>query len=248
MSLESIIQSISSSSPYVTLIKDALLIAISGVSLYYLFKFRRELSFPEQISNVPELLDREYRHLEFSSPIKAGPESVKTLRRARNIIRELKKGKKHPEIGPEEREDLFDQYAYRASIALNNIGFQAMVGSIPLRVVLPNLAGIIVEDWNFSLPKVKEIRKKRGLPLKKRQEGEEEIDFARRHAKWLANAAALFLYNNCEEVAVKALVGVLGDKSNVQNRERALRKRELEIANIPKEVAKRIEEFLYNNN
>ncbi|MCK4953257.1 hypothetical protein KAS14_05695 [Candidatus Bathyarchaeota archaeon] len=216
---------------------------IAIFAIYRAFRFRQELSFPEQIANIPEFLRREYAYRKFDE------NKFKTLEQARNEIRNITKIKRMnvKEIQKEilENEDSwYNKFAYQASIGLQHIGLMILVGAIPIKLVLPDIGKLIIEDWSYCSELIEKKLREDVLTLKTDKKYSKKIHFSRRHAEWLAYAAALYLYNYWEgEKTNELLLRLFGKNVElIRKRERELR--ESEPALISDTTSKKIEEFL----
>ncbi|MGD0978422.1 MAG: hypothetical protein ABR962_04700 [Candidatus Bathyarchaeia archaeon] len=99
---------------------------------------------PEQIANAPDFLYKEYVDRELGRPIKIDGEEYKTLRDARNAIRNRIRREK--ETFPPIEEEAWNEFTYQLSIALQRVGMLVLAGAIPIKLVLPFVSDLILED------------------------------------------------------------------------------------------------------
>ena len=222
---------------------SSLLVSISSVviSSYLLAKHRKELSLSEQIANAPEFLYKEYINRELEKPIIMNGEHYKKLREARNAFTDRLKKQDGLKRGMTEGEAWTD-FTYQLSIALQNLGLMILAGAIPIKLVLPNVAGLIVEDWN-RCSEVVEARRNKPICLRSRKKLSAPIYFQRRHAEWLASAAKIYLHNYFEGAGLDSLLVSSEDFEKLEKRERELREAEPNL--VFGKTSKEIENFLY---
>jgi len=226
----------------VALAISSLLVSISSVviSSYLVMKHRRELSLSEQISNAPDFIYKEYINRDLERPITIDGRKCTTLREARNAFTDRLKNSGQKEQLADN--DAWKDFAYQLSIALENLGLLVLAGAVPIKLVFPNVAGLIVEDWN-RCHEVVGTRRTKPITLKTSKQLTEPISFQRRHAEWLAIAAKIYLRNHWEGEGVEELLKHSENFKNLEKRERELREAEkkLVLAKTSKEIA----DFLY---
>jgi hypothetical protein len=207
-----------------------------------IIKHRHELSLSEQISNAPDFLYKEYINRELAKPIVIEGKEFRTLREARNAITKRIEGNK--DLGERfltKDEEVWKEFTYQVSIALQNVGMLILAGAIPINLVLPNVAGLIAEDWTCCSGIVEERRLE--APKLKAGNLSKPIYFQRRHAEWLATAAAIYLHNYWEGKGVNKWLRNFEDIKKLERREKELRIAEPNLVN--KRASKEIEKFLY---
>ncbi len=228
-------------------------IASFALSIYataLVFRYRREFSLPEQVSNVPELLNREYGYREFTESIEFKGPMPKTMMDARKIIRRKEEANSIEQTSFCKEGTLENEFAYQISIALQNVGMMVLSGAIPIKLVLPNIGKMIVEDWIRCYQLVERIRKKE-IEMKNIGSSDLSISFGRRHAEWLAFSAAIYLGNywkgkDLDDMLKKFMNLYKIDLEGVKKREKQLRESELEII-TSRNTSNEIKKFLYNN-
>lgn len=211
-----------------------------------LYKFRQRFSLPEQIANVPDFLYKEYKNSKFTSviPGEAGEDMV-SLRKARNILRNVKKDNLKDRTYKSKFEQLKYNFSYEVSLALQNIGLLVLFGALPVELVLPDIAGVIIEDWNQCSESVDKEFRKEVMILKstKKKKPTKPIHFSRRHGEWLVHAAAVYLHANWKGARVEKHLKMIGNWDRIKEREKELREAEPEIS---KKTQKKIHNFLYD--
>jgi hypothetical protein len=212
----------------------AVLVVTVFVGIILAYHFRKELSFPEQVANVPELLNREYVYREIRIDDKNF--SLEDIRRrmrtkpAEAIEKEILDTESLPES---------NRFAYEASVGLQRIGIMILLGAIPIKLVVPTIGKLIVEDWRYCSKLIEKLRQD-DLTLK----ANKNIQYSRRHAEWLAYASALYIYNNWQGNLTTKIKQLFGDRLSMEKRERELRNAEGKLI-LSKKAKKEIEEMLY---
>ena len=232
----------------------ALMLSIYATVL--VLRFRHQLSFSEQIANIPNFLNKRYLDREIKGTKEDEP---KTLKEARDHLRKEDEGVEafkiiQEKIGEKEekRRTWHNKYAYEASLALQNIGLMLIVGAIPIKLVLSEFACIIIEDWRFCQRFIEEdLRSETPLKWKSSKTHKliKPMFYSRRHAEWLAYASALYLHEYWEFIegegnrlfALKNALSLFGSVHEIRQREHELRRAE-ELA--PKNVMSEIDKFL----
>lgn len=224
---------------------SSLIVSISSlvVSSYLILKHRRELSFSEHIANAPEFLYKEYINRELAKPITIDGQEYNTLREARNAITK-RIGKKERQGLTSIKDEAWNEFTYQLSIALQNVGLMILAGAVPIKLVLPNVAGLIVEDWNLC-SKIVEARRTVAPMLKTSKKLSAPIYFQRRHAEWLATAAAIYLYNYWEGEGLNEWLHQFQAFEKLEKREQELRGAEPYL--VLDKTSKEIDDFLYGS-
>lgn len=235
-----------------------LMFIIAYITLLATIKFRSELSFPEQISNIPDILNEEYLKRQFSPPAKTNERELYNLKDARLLIQDELKLKGDETL--EQARDRFltstlqdfrdhdyywqNKFAYEVSLGLEQVGIMILTGAIPLNLVLVLCAYQIIEDWGYCSILVKEKIRGNDAPIPKSQDYKESVVFHRRHGEWLAYAAAIYMYKNYSGERLNYLISLIGEIEKIKKHEKKLRK--FDSAIIPHSVNKNIEDILYN--
>lgn len=221
------------------------------------FLFRRELGLAEKTRNLPDFLGRDYLDRPLSSPLKIGDEEVSNLKDARVFVREELR-RKEGETDEAARERFLNstsakgswhnQYAHELSLELQRLGAMVLAGAIPVNLVLAFHGYSIIEDWGYCSKLVKDhIQRTTKSPTREVDiDGEKvTIPFHRRHAEWLACAAAIYMSRYFKGGNLDELLRDFGDNmENIRKCERALRKSETELKVIPRGTQKEIERLL----
>ena len=179
---------------------------VSFLALWCSWRWRQQVARPEQIANVPKALRDDY--LSESFPGDQEDERVE-IRDYRLVARErvdaddactnaecgAREGKcgycafverstasDHKPCTPIE-----NRFCYALSLALEDVGHMALVGALPLDVVVSRAAPLIVEDWGYCRHLVQKIRGAWGA------KGSPIGSWERRHGEWLACVAAMYL-------------------------------------------------------
>lgn len=202
--------------------------------------YRQRLSLREQIANVPEFIFKEYKNRELPSPLKANGKEFKTLFDVRDILRGTLKVNSNSDLA-EYKKIIYNEI----SRALQNIGLVTLVGAIPIRLVLPDIAAVIAEDWNYCRDFVeKELREDKIILKKKKELTDKQIHFSRRHGEWLACAAVIYLHRRRWRGAkVDIIFKPFGKIEDIEKREQELRENEPDLS---KKTSKEIRKFLYD--
>lgn len=222
---------------------SSLLVSISSVAVssYLVMKHRRELSLSEQISNAPDFIYKEYINRSLERPIMICGRNCATLREARNAFTDRLSKDEQKECFTETGE--WSDFVYQLSIALENLGLLILAGAVPIKLVFPNVAGLIVEDWNRCF-EVGGARRTRTIILKASSKLSKPISFQRRHAEWLATAAKIYMHNHWEGAGVDELLKQTEDVKGLEKRERELREAEPNL--VLTKTGKEIDAFIYS--
>ncbi len=241
---------VSNSNAIITLIISIFSLVFSIYATYLVLRFRKELSFSEQIANIPAFLREQYVDRKIDST--PDGKKIKNLQDARNELSdEVANGETlqgiESKILDDKKRDWYNIYAYQASIGLQNIGLMILVGAIPLKLVLPEFSYIIVKDWYFCNKLVDKLRGEKPLTMKvKGLRSNKPIYYSRRHAEWLAYSAAIYLYeywnfNKNDTAYLSKYLSILGEPSEMRNREQDLREKEPMLSRA---ASKEIQKFL----
>ena len=219
----------------------------SLITLYLVYKFRQEFSFPEQIANVPDFLCNDYKHRKFSFQRKE-----ESIGEVRNRLKQLRKElKKNPDGMLNHRDaELEIEFSFEVSRALQNVGLLTLFGAIPIELVLPDNAIVIVEDWTLCKKVVNDIlrtgeqNEQEAKLVSKKKVTDLPIHFSRRHAEWLFCASAVYLSNCWEGKRVESVLKPIGEIQEIKKREQELRESE---PHISKRTSAEIKKFLYQS-
>jgi hypothetical protein len=226
-------------------------LALSIYATALVLRYRREFSLPEQVSNVPELLNKEYGYREFSESIEFKDPMPKTMMDARTIIRRKEEANMLEQTSFCKEGTLENEFAYQISIALQNVGMMVLSGAIPIKLVLPNIGKMIVEDWIRCYPLVEKIRKKE-IEMKNKNSSDFSISFSRRHAEWLAFSSAIYLSRywkgkDLDDLLKKFMSLYKIDLEKMKKTEKQLRESESRII-TSRNTSNEIKKFLYDCN
>ena len=183
----------------------AVLVALYAVRAS--FRFRRELSVSEQIANVPEWLRNQYWERKIEPPIDYKDEDktrheLRTLRDVRRVLSsELSAASDEAAAklleqflsSTRDKNDWQNRVAWELSNALEDVGVMVLAGAIPLRLVLAADGPQILRDWGYCRVLVEEKLWKEAPIEPKAWTSRSRVYFGRRHAKWLACAAAIYM-------------------------------------------------------
>lgn len=231
----------------------SLVLSVYATSL--VLRFRHELSLSEQVANVPEFLNKRYSDRKFQVPknARACARGLLILKDARKYIKDLEKEKKLVEADWLKEGTVENAFAYQVSLALQNVGIMILSGALPIKIVLPSVAAIVVEDWNRCYKLVNEELRSPELTLITPKETTAPIHFARRHAEWLAYAAAIYLQRKSRGERRDQALFAFGEaeridfdesEERIRKREYALRKSEPAL--VSDKTSKEINDFLYD--
>ena len=154
---------------------------VSIAALYLVIRFRKELSLSEQVSNTTRHIYDEYSKRKLDPPIKFRNKRYKNLEEIRHLIRRSKREDKFDEISSDSG---WHKFSWEISLAMQHVGL----------LILPDIACMIVTDWNYCSKLIEENRKGNPILIDSKKSGN-PIYFTRRHAEWLAFAAAVYLHN-----------------------------------------------------
>ena len=170
-------------------------VIIAFYSIILAFRFRSELGFSEQISNLPNFIGKNYWNREIVPPIMVKDVELQNLKDARALVA---KEIKSTENGY--AEDALNSFlaatvqlgtwqnkvAYQISLGLEQVGLNVLSGAIPMNIVFSVSGYQIVEDWLYCSRLVTDvIRGPHDLEAKVRED-REIIRFHRLHGEWLA--------------------------------------------------------------
>ena len=142
---------------------------------------------PQQMTYLREFLSKEYPNAELDGSRRGHPD-ITDLRQAREELDKYKKS--NPSDFPQavlNQHHIVNLVAYELSLALQHTGLMCLIGALPLKHVLVNAAGVIVEDWG---------RSKHLVEASRTQYAEREHLHRSPHrlcAEWIARLSALHL-------------------------------------------------------
>lgn len=215
-------------------------------------RLRSDSAMPTQLSAIPDFIASQYLDRRLPAPLKLGNTNLETLREAREHARRHVSPK--PGKASNAARDKFllatlsdeawqNDFAYELSLGLEQVGAWIMAGAIPLRVVLALHSSQILEDWGYCSRLVNQRIRQDGLSPNNPAKDDDSVYFERRHAEWLACAAAVYVRRNWHGASLEQVAPELSDLKAVKRRERTLRK--LEKAIIPNSVNRSIRVTLY---
>ena len=214
-------------------IAGALSALIALFAVFQALRFRSESSVPEKIANLPEYLSKQYVDRVFEIRHKNGRRRTITLRDARLLAKR--------DISPRRGESIAaarhrfvaatlevgswqNRFAYEVSIGLEWVGAMVLSGAIPLVLVLSLDSLLIIEDWVYCKQLVANVIRGQQPPLPKDRGYRPFVGFHRRHAEWLACAAAIYISDNWTSTQLDGLLPLLGDSALIRSTEQAIRK------------------------
>jgi hypothetical protein len=191
-------------------------VLVALVMLYAAIKFH-------QIANLPDFFRREYTDKHFNDPrTTADGTKLKTLRDARYFVQEKLESVETREearsqfIKNTKKRGLWEnKFANELSIALEQVGAMVLAGAIPLRLVLALNGYQIIEDWGYCRRLVedeicgtKNCKPSRS-PILKKSDEKNPIFYHRRHGKWLAYAAIIYMSQNYKSGCLNDLISAI---------------------------------------
>jgi hypothetical protein len=194
-------------------------VIIAFYSIILAFRFRSELGFSEQISNLPNFIGKNYWNREIVPPIMVKDVELQNLKDARALVA---KEIKSTENGY--AEDALNSFlaatvqlgtwqnkvAYQISLGLEQVGLNVLSGAHDLEA------------------KVREDR--------------ELIRFHRLHGEWLAYATGIYMHNLWTGDSLKKLIDSLGGIEEIKHREKTIRQFIIRTKLIPKSTQRQIQE------
>lgn len=221
---------------------EILSLALSFAAFILVFKFRNELALPEQISNLPEFLIKEYIDREFKTPIKIGSTEYLSLREVRGYLQRqlindesgeyLKKFKENTMIDGTWENSIASEF----SVALQNVGLMVLAGVIPPALLLTNMAYRIIDDWRYCSSFV--TKRRQNTPISKTH----GIRYHRRHAEWLCYAAIIYMSKSWEGEELNKILNEFDSINKIKEEERKLRSEDKLL--VPRGVLRQIEKIL----
>ncbi|HEX3048465.1 MAG TPA: hypothetical protein VHY08_27195 [Bacillota bacterium] len=221
---------------------------IAYLSLMAALRFRKEISFPEQVANIPELFKDIYLERQFNPPITINNIEYHTLRDVRAIVeKEIKiPGKDHKqgkqnfinktlELGTWQ-----NKFAYELSLGLQIVGSMVLMGALPINYILSGNGLQFIEDWGYCRKLITDkIRSEKGIEVLIKNQ---EIPVHRRHGEWLVCASAIYFTNRYKGKRLEELMSYIGDIVMIKKREREIRRFDADI--IPAATKKAIIKLL----
>jgi hypothetical protein len=213
------------------------------------------LGLAEKTRSLPAFLGRDYLDRSLSSPLHIPYGDAYNLKDVRVFVRTELETR-----GNESREKLRkrfinstlekgswqNRYTHELSLELQRLGAMVLAGAIPVNLVLAFHGYSIIEDWGYCSPLLE--CKIRGTKTPMREidiDQKMEIPFHRRHAEWLACAAAIYMSQYFKGGNLDELLLSFGnDMEGIREREKAIRESETELKVIPDGTQREIRELL----
>jgi hypothetical protein len=168
---------------------------------------------------------------------------VVNLRYAKTAARDLMKNAPerwvaHSDISRRDRWE--NSVAFETADALTQFGFAVFTGMIPLNEAMANVADVVVDDWMICHAWVKSYHRQERV---KKNVGNEDVDYHRRHAEWIFLVARLWLdRNRWHYPDLYALKDRLPDAATARRRLELINEADMSI--IPPDVRREVDMLL----
>ena len=227
---------------------------IAAIAIWHAKRARSEVSWPDQIANLPDFFRNEYTERAFVPPVEvSSTHKLHTLKDARLLLHQgllsQETNRIDQVLGEFHRNTLEigtwqNRFAYELSLGLQSVGAMVLAGAIPLGWVLAVNGTQIIEDWIYCSRLVQERIRASNRINAKNLTGPNHVGYHRRHGEWLAYAAAIYVSQNWEGDYIDHLLRQMGDLKFIREREREIR--QLESGIIPRSTNVRVEKVLGN--
>lgn len=200
----------------ISTIVATLSVVVAGIALRIAFRFESAQLRSAQVATAPELLLADYLKIPLAEPVRIGNARIKTLADARqrpvSYLQAFLDGKdgtqgqwpnfvdKSTRLGTWE-----NTVAYALSLSLQRLGTLTLSGAVAVDVVSPMYAVAILQDWMVCEALVEKIRSADAIVDSRSK----KVPFQRRHAEWIALAAALYLSENWTGGSINKLLTMI---------------------------------------